>query len=143
MIKQLAYLTLITLFVSCNSNDDNPDCSAVLCAEPTIIINLIDSATNENIIIQNNISEDDIIISDTSETPLNLYISKSNGFLFISKRDEIAALDIELNSEVITSISYKTSAPSTNTCCDFGSLTDVIITENTYNIENNTITLYF
>ena len=142
MIKQFAYLALVSLFISCNSDDNQPDCSAVSCMEPTIIINLLDSATNENIIINNNIPEDAIIINDTSETPLNFYLSEPNGLLLISKRDAIATLDIRLNNEVISNISYKTSAPNTDACCDFGSLTDVIITEHTFDIENNTITIY-
>ncbi len=142
MIKKLAYFAMITLFICCKSDNDTPDCSAVTCIVPHFMINMINDTTKENFIIQNSLSEGNITIQDASENQIKFSIIESNGFLFIEKKNQSGALEIFINSEIVANVSYNTSLPKTNECCDFGDLMNVIVEGKTFEVENNLITIY-
>ncbi|WP_396601248.1 hypothetical protein [Algibacter sp. R77976] len=143
MIKKLAYFIILTVCICCKAEDDGlPDCSTVSCATPFILIDLVDNTTNENIILQDNISDTAIIIRDASENTFDFTTIKASGLLYIEKKSTSDFLEILIDSEIITSLSYNTSAPNTNECCDFGNLIDVQINGNTFKVEDNTVTIY-
>ncbi len=142
MIKKLAYLVIIiTLCTNCKTDDGLPDCSNISCAAPFFLVDLVDSTTNENIILQDSISEEAIMLSDASGNPFQFTIINSSGFLYIEKKGPSDFLEIRIDSEIITSISYNTSTPNANKCCDFGNLIDVEVTDNTFSVEDNTLTV--
>ena len=142
MLKKISYLVLITLFISCNSSDDKPDCSAVLCAEPSILINLIDTETNKNMVSQNSISKENILIQNETETLLEFNIIESTGVLYIAKSTSAGTLEIKINAETAAIISYDTTTPETDECCDYGTLTNIEVTDKTFDLDNNTISIY-
>lgn len=142
MKQTLTYLLIVFLCFSCKIDDATPDCSAVLCEEPNLTINLIDSETYINVILQDNIEAESIVIKNASENVMPFSISESNGILYIAKRNTSDTLEIQINSEIVATISYDTTAPKTNECCDFGILTDVDIEGLSYVVENNLITIY-
>ncbi|GAA4974619.1 hypothetical protein [Algibacter aquimarinus] len=142
MIKKLAYLFLIiTLCINCKTDDGLPDCSTVSCAAPFFLVDLVDSTTNENIILQDNITEAAIMLRDASGNPFQFTIINSSGFLYIEKKGPSDFLEILIDSELVTSISYNTSKPNVKECCDFGSLIDVEVTDKTFIVEDNTVTI--
>ncbi|WNH10153.1 hypothetical protein [Thalassobellus suaedae] len=141
MTKKLAYLLLLTLFVNCKSDENIPDCSTVLCAAPMVVINLVDDTSKENYIIQNNIKEENIEIRDALENPVEFTINEANGLLFVIKHNTEDALEIQIDSEIIATISYNTSAPKTNECCDYGDLINVSIDNKAFKVEDNIITI--
>lgn len=143
MIKKLAYFVIITLCICCKADDDGlPDCSTVSCAAPFILIDLVDNTTNENIILQDNITDATIIIRDASENQFEFTIIKATGLLYIEKKSTSDFLEILIDSEIIASVSYNTSTPNTNECCDFGDLIDVEVNDKTFKVEENTVTIY-
>ncbi|WP_298345636.1 hypothetical protein [uncultured Algibacter sp.] len=142
MIKQLAYLVLIiTLCTNCKTDDSLPDCSTISCAAPFFLLDLVDSTTNENIILQDNITEAAIMLKDASGNPFQFTIINSSGLLYIEKKGPSDFLEIRIDSELVTSLSYNTSKPNTNECCDFGNLIDVEVTDKTFSVEDNTVTI--
>ncbi|GAL63139.1 hypothetical protein [Algibacter lectus] len=142
MMKKIVCLALMTLFMSCNNSDDELDCSAVLCVQPSIFINLIDSETNENLVLQNNISNEDILILNKTETEQEFNIIESNGLLSIPKSLLTGSLDININSVHVAFVNYDTSIPETDTCCDSGNLINVSVTDKTFELDNNTVTIF-
>ena len=141
-MKKIVCLALMTLFMSCNNNDDELDCSAVFCVQPSIFINLIDSETNENLILQNNISNEDILILNKTATEQEFNIIESNGLLSIPKSLLTGSLDININSVHVAFVNYDTSIPETDTCCDSGNLINVSVTDKTFELDNNTVTIF-
>lgn len=142
MIKRLLSFIIIIVLSCSESSNDSPDCSAVLCAAPSIFTNLIDNSTKENIIIQNNLTEENIVVRDASKQNIEYAIIEETGLLIISKKDLKGSIEIEIDSKIITEFSYDTSAPKTNNCCDFGELTEIIVTDKPFNLESNTITIF-
>ena len=142
MKKTLTYLLILTFFISCKTDDSIPDCSAVLCAAPVITINLIDATTNENIIIQDNISVESIIIKNNLENEVEFHIFETNSTLYVQRQNLIDTLEIQIDSEIVATISYNTSEPKTDECCDFGIITNVTVEGLSYDVENNLITIY-
>lgn len=142
MIKKIAYFISIIFIISCKSDDGMPDCSAVLCAEPAISINLIDTDTNLNIILQDNISKEMVVIKNASKNEMPFSIFESNGFLYVEKQNRLDSLEIQINSEIVATISYDTTEPNPDECCDFGSLINVVIEGLSYTIENHLVTIY-
>jgi hypothetical protein len=141
-MKKIVYLALISLFISCNNSDDKLNCSTVLCVQPSILINLIDSATNENLVLQNNISKEDILIQNETETEQAFSIIESNGFLSIPKSSLTGSLEININTVHVAVVNYDTSIPKIDTCCDSGNLIDVSVTDKTFELDNNTVTIF-
>ncbi len=142
MIKKLAYfLVIIALCIHCKADDGLPDCSTVLCAAPFFLVDLVDNTTNENIILQDNISEAAIMIRDTSGNLFQFTIINSSGLLYIEKKGSSDFLEILIDSEIVTSLSFNTSKPNTKECCDFGNLIDVQVNDKTFNVEDNTVTI--
>lgn len=143
MINRLTYFIIITLCVCCKTEDDGlPDCSTVSCVTPFILTDLVDNTTKENIILQDNISDTAIVILDASENPFEFTIIKTTGLLYIEKKSASDFLEIRIDSQITTSLSYNTSTPNTNECCDFGDLIDVQVNNNTFKVEDNTVTVY-
>lgn len=128
--------------MSCNNSDDKLDCSTVLCVQPSILINLMDSETNENLVLQNNISLEDILIQNETATEEEFSILESNGFLSIPKSSLTGSLNININSTHVAVVNYDTSIPKTETCCDSGNLIDVSVTNKTFELDNNTVTIF-
>lgn len=142
MMKKLIYLAIITVFISCKTDDGIPDCSTVSCAAPVIVINFIDAASNENYIIKNNISKADIQIQNGANTQIELIFDETTGVLFLSRISNGDTLNIILDSDTTTTIAYTVGNPETNGCCDFGSLENVTVENKTFEVDNDTITVY-
>ncbi|WP_372756502.1 hypothetical protein [Mariniflexile sp.] len=142
MKTKLSYLVLFTLFICCKSDEVMPDCSTVFCVAPYVAINLVDNTTLENFVIQNNIPKESILIYDSSQNQLDFSIFETTGILHINKKKLQDTIEIKITSELIATISYNTSNPRTNGCCDFGELQDVIIENKTFKIDKNVITIY-
>ncbi|MDG1730433.1 MAG: hypothetical protein P8K68_01230 [Algibacter sp.] len=142
MIKKSTYLLLVILFIACKSDDGVPDCSTVLCVAPYLNINLVDNSTDENLILQDNITKENILINNTSENQVEFSIINSNGFLYVEKQNPTDTLEIQINSEIVAMVSYKTTAPQTDECCDFGNLIDVEVNDKTFEVDDNTVTIY-
>lgn len=142
MKKTLTYLLILTLFISCKSDDGIPDCSAVLCEAPTVILNLVATDTDENIISQDNIIKENITIKNTLEKDVGFFINETSGLLYVEKQNLTDTLEIQIDSEIVATIAYDTTKPQTNACCDFGTLKNVDIEGLSYVVENNLITIY-
>ncbi|MGB5419485.1 hypothetical protein [Algibacter sp.] len=142
MKKTLTYLLILIFIISCKTDDGVPDCSAVLCAAPAITINLIDDTTNENIIIQDNISEESIVIKNNLENEVEFHIFESNSMLYVNRQNQTDTLEIQIDSEIVATISYDTAKPQTEECCDIGILKNVTVEGLYHVVENNLITIY-
>lgn len=141
MIKKIIYLAVITLFISCETNNAVPDCSAVLCSMPYVAINLVDKSTDSNYILQNSFNEENILIHNATNN-IEFHLEKTNGWLFVYKKNKEDSFEIQINSEIITTISFETTDPNKNVCCDFGVLKDVLVTGKEFVVEENLITIY-
>ena len=119
-----------------------PDCAAVLCEAPMVIVNLIDDITKENIIIKNNTTKESIIIQNTSQNLVEFRINETNGYLYANRNNSEDTFEIKIDSKPTATISYKTAHPKTNECCDFGELVDVAVDNKSFEIEGNKITIY-
>ncbi|GAL81386.1 hypothetical protein JCM19274_2462 [Algibacter lectus] len=104
---------------------------------------MIDSETNENLVLQNNISNEDILILNKTETEQEFNIIESNGLLSIPKSLLTGSLDININSVHVAFVNYDTSIPETDTCCDSGNLINVSVTDKTFELDNNTVTIFY
>ncbi len=93
-------------------------------------------------LVQNNIPKESILIYDSSQNQLDFSIFETTGILHINKKKLQDTIEIKITSELIATISYNTSNPRTNGCCDFGELQDVIIENKTFKIDKNVITIY-
>ncbi|MEP3836389.1 MAG: hypothetical protein ABJM36_02025 [Algibacter sp.] len=143
MLKKLTLLFFVIAIVSCNSDNSIPDCSTVLCAAPFLSINLIDTDTNENFVLNNNITEESIEIQDENENTIEFTLIESNGLLYVEKdEDKKGILNITINEVLAISFGYDTTLPLTNACCDFGELKNIVIENKLYEIEGNTIIIY-
>jgi hypothetical protein len=91
--------------------------------------------------LQDNITEAAIMLKDASGNPFQFTIINSSGLLYIEKKGPSDFLEIRIDSELVTSLSYNTSKPNTNECCDFGNLIDVEVTDKTFSVEDNTVTI--
>lgn len=141
MKKKLISLSIIGLFISCKS-DNIIDCSTVLCAAPMIVINLVDDNSQENIIIQNNISNESIAITDISQNTVEFSINENSGLLYAEKQTTEGSFELQIDSEIIANISFNTSTPNTNECCDYGELKNVFVENKTFKVEDNVIIIY-
>jgi hypothetical protein len=142
MIKKIIYLTIITLFVCCKTNDDVPDCSAVLCISPNVQLNLIDNTTKENIILKNNIIKENILIKNVADNVIEFILNETNGLLIVNKQNKKDTFKISINSEIITSLSFETTNPKTDVCCDYGILKNVLVEDKVFEVSDNLITIY-
>ena len=142
MMRKLIYLAIITVFIACKIDDGAPDCSAISCAAPVVIVNFIDEATNENYILKNNITKADIQIQNGVNNQPDLIFDETTGILFISRISNGDSLQIDINNNVSTNISYTVGNPKTNGCCDFGTLENVMVENKTFQVDNDTITVY-
>lgn len=141
MIKKIIYLATISLFISSETNNTVPDCSAVLCMAPNVVINLVDKSTDSNYILQNSFNEENILIHNATNN-IEFHLEKANGWLFVYKKNKEDIFEIQINSEIITTISFETTAPNKNECCDFGVLKNVLVTGKEFVVEENLITIY-
>lgn len=117
MFKIIAYLVVITLFISCKTDDGLTNCSAVSCAAPVVVFNFIDDTTDENYILKNNITKADIQIQNCANNQIELIFDETTGVLFISKLSTSdTTLNIVLNSNSTTNISYTVGSSKTNGC---------------------------
>ena len=147
MKKSVFYFLLFVLGISCNSSEDSLDCSSVLCEALSIDIKLIDEKTGGNYIDENELELSDFVASlENSDTLSNssFFIYKNEkgesilNMLFVSK----ASINIEKENKVISLVMIK-SDPKTNTCCDFGNIEDVSVTnyKSDYNSQNRSLTI--
>ncbi|MBU3821480.1 hypothetical protein KO566_05360 [Flavobacteriaceae bacterium XHP0103] len=137
----MIYLTTITLFLSCESNN-TIDCSAVSCLAAHVSVNLINKTTNENFVLENNITKESIVIRNTENNELEFDIIESNGLLYILKKNVTDTYEISLNSEVISIFSFETTPRDQTKCCGFGKLKNVSVEEHEFEVEDNLITIY-
>lgn len=142
MIKKLVYFVIITLLISCKTDDGIPDCSAVLCAIPSITINLVDDTTNDNIILKNNITQESIHIKDTDDNTISFHLKETDGSIFADRHIGANTYTLLIDSEIISKLSYDTSAPNTTKCCDVGDLINVNVENDTFKVESDTLTIY-
>ena len=131
----------------CKTDDSIPDCSTVLCSAFNLNIKIIDS-TSSNYIIKNNITEDDINIKDTENKLIDLYIifnssSDYNGFFgFLATASNNPIISIKNLEDII--VTYTIIPPQTNSCCDFGSIENLMVSnyQFKFNHELNILTIY-
>ena len=142
MIKNIIYLILIVLFFSCENNNDAPDCSAVLCEASHVSVNLITKTTNENFVLENDITKESIVIRNAENNALEFDIIESNGLLYILKQNVTDTYEISINAEVIATFSFETTPRDQTKCCDFGKLKNVSVGEHEFEVEENLITIY-
>lgn len=142
MIKKGSYFVFFMLLIGCKTDDATPDCAAVLCVTPNVLINFVDDATEENYIIKNSITKERITIEDDLGNPVEFSILENNGFLFVNKQKTKGVFKIYFDTELTASISYNTSKPNTNVCCDFGNLKDVVIANKNFTVKDGVITIY-
>lgn len=142
MLKKIVLLAIITLFMSCKTDDGEPDCAAVACAVPVVIVNFIDSMTSQNYFVENNITRADVQIKNGANNQIELIFDETTGILFISRLSNVDQLNIVLKSNISTTISYTVASPKTNHCCDFGSLENIMVENKTFEVDNDTITIY-
>lgn len=139
-MKKLIYLFAFTILLSCNENE--VDCSAVTCLEARIIVNLIDDASKESFILLNMLDKENISIQNSDNVSLDFNIDEDTGILIIQKPNNSDTITISIEPDTNLMISYDTSAPKTDNCCDFGVLTNVQIDNETFEIIEGVITLY-
>ena len=99
MIKKIIYLAVITLFISCETNNAVPDCSAVLCSMPYVAINLVDKSTDSNYILQNSFNEENILIHNATNN-IEFHLEKTNGWLFVYKKNKEDSFENRLKKDV-------------------------------------------
>lgn len=141
-MKQVICLLLALLIVSCKTDDSTLDCSAVLCLAFSLNIKIIDTETNSNYIIENNITENDIEVKNTQNESIDFYLvsqstSSFNGAIGIYVyASNIQTISINNLNDIV--VSYTVIPPQTNGCCDFGSIENLMV-EN-YQFEFNSET---
>lgn len=141
MFKKIICLTVITLLFSCETKN-TIDCSAVLCEASHVSVNLVDKTTNENFVLENNITKESIEIRNAENNELEFDIIESNGLLYILKQNVTDTYEISLNAELITTFSFETTPRDQTKCCDFGVLKNVTVENNEYEVEENIITIF-
>ncbi|PKQ46694.1 hypothetical protein [Confluentibacter flavum] len=131
-MKGILIVLFFILVVGCETNESNkPDCSAVLCAALTISVNIIDEETNDNYIIENKITKNDIEVTN-SKNESNYFelvsnpTSPYNGtILLYASHENTLVLNIKNLDEM--TIPYEVSSPKTNECCDLGDIENLMV----------------
>ncbi len=136
-MKKIIYLLVFAIILSCDENQ--VDCSTVNCQAPQIIVNLIDNDSKENFILLNMLDKENISVQNSSEVEIGFLIEENTGLLIIEKSNTSDTIEIQIAPDISLIISYDTSTPKTDACCDFGELKDVQIQNNTFNVSKNTI----
>lgn len=130
MKKIVLLLYILALVTSCNETSKEPDCSAVLCEALELNIRLIDSETKENYILNEEISIDDIKVTDFNNEPIlfEFNFSKENNIGSISIR-EVSKEEVRLSikGKNVIDVSFMYNLPKTNQCCDFGSIENIAV----------------
>ncbi len=140
MIKKYIYAMSFLMLVTCK-NDDNVDCSVVTCPVRSVNIFFVDKTTQDNIILRDKLIKDNFSIIDKEKKTIKFSINESTGLLFAENTDIKDTYDIYINSEKITTLSFDTSAPKTNNCCDNGDLINVTVTGKAFSLEENIISI--
>lgn len=139
-MKKLIYFFVFTILLSCDRNE--VDCAAVSCLEPRIIVNLIDDASKDNFILLNMLDKENIQIKNSDNVPLEFFIDENTGILIIQKLASTETIEVSIEKETNFMVSYDTSKPKTDACCDFGMLINVHIENKPFEIIEQVITIY-
>ncbi|SEQ48764.1 hypothetical protein SAMN05421824_1783 [Hyunsoonleella jejuensis] len=139
-MKKLIYILVFTFLLSCDKNE--VDCSAVSCLEAGIIVNLIDDASKESFLLSNMIDKATISIQNSSALALDFNIDKNTGILIIQKPSNTDTVKISIEPDTNLLISFDTSLPTSNDCCDFGELINLQIENKVFEIIDGVITIY-
>lgn len=125
----LSFLTLLA--ISCDKNDNTPDCSAVDCISLAIYVKLINSKTSNNYIQENNLTSDNISIINVNNESISFFILPESESIY---NKTIAIVPNQLNQTIsvenLTEILllYEITPPKTNSCCDFGDIENLEVT---------------
>lgn len=147
-MKQILLILLLALTIGCDNDSGNPDCSAVTCLAFSLSIKIVSADTNTNYIVENNITENDISIVNSNNEPTDFNIvTNSESYLFgaitvfatTAKNSTISIVNLD---DMV--ISYTIIPPKTNTCCDFGSIENLMVDDYQFdfNYETNELTIY-
>ena len=146
MKRVLLFLFFISI-ICCDTKDSTPDCSTVLCAAFDLYIKIIDTDTSTNYIVKNNITEDDISITNSNNEPIDFSLVSNSesplfgSIIFLANSTNNPTLSV-LNLDDIN-ISYTVMPPTTNACCDFGSIENLSVNDFQFefNSELNLLTI--
>lgn len=139
-------ISTLILILSCNNDDNNPDCSAALCAALVIKIELIDKTDDTNYIDKNNFYIDNFEVSFTENSniiPPTIILSKTQDGKSIIILSFVEMSSIIVDGKENISITMEASKPKTNNCCDQGQIEKANSTshDSYYDIDSNTLTV--
>ena len=145
-MKTINILFLFLIFLtSCDANkeDEQPDCSAVLCAVLEVKIELIDADTDLNYIDSIQIPSTDIVLKEEDLNINDWGLIKDNeeeSIIILGVKDTFS---ITVPNKKSISIIMTRAAPKTNNCCDFGNIENgkAVNHESFYDALSNTLTI--
>lgn len=134
-LTSLLFLLCSLILISCGNNDD-ADCSTVICVSPAINFEFVDTQTEENLLESGSLAPEDVEISVTGINSVNFrYNENSNDFsLYIDtwpsdsydisiKVNSASVLEMELDAERIR-----------GECCSSVELSNIVVTEGEYSL---------
>ena len=148
-MKQIICILLTLLLTNCKADDSNtPDCSAVLCAAFNLNIKIINTETNSNYVIDNDLDKSDIEIKNNENEPINFNLvalptSTFNGsIIFFATASNYPTISIKNLDDIV--VSYTIIQPQTNECCDFGTIENLVVDDYQFefNSETNRLIVY-
>ncbi len=129
-------LILITILLV-NCKDSEEDCSLVLCAEMGYSMLLTSTDSEENWLLENGYTEEDIQVLNSEDEEIGF--SYYEGEIWVQASNSTHGMHTLVIDEIEISYSYDYTEPGSG-CCDFGDLTEVTVTgyeftANDYQIE--------
>lgn len=129
-------LYLVVLLGACTSNDNDLDCAAVSCEALNYSIILEDATTGDNLIETLQLEASDLRVTHNNEV-LNGHLENNAYKVYPTATQQT---NILFFNDTLITYSFGFTAGGT-TCCDFGSLTNAIVTDYTFVVQDNTITI--
>ena len=120
-MKRIIYSLLVVIMISCKTDDSALDCSTVKCLAPSITIEILNTATNSNYILEKNITKEDIEVrNDNSELlDFNLILNNDSDFNGTIIVNPISSNHYNISIENLNTItlSFSVTVVNPDTCC--------------------------
>ncbi|GAB1855376.1 hypothetical protein MHTCC0001_02100 [Flavobacteriaceae bacterium MHTCC 0001] len=137
-MKFFLVLFVVLSFVGCS--DDKIDCAAVSCAVPYIRLDLIDTISQENAIIKEQLTKEDIKVQNPQNTSIEFFLNENDGSLFIENpTDEI--INIYFNDDLVVNFNYDAEIKIRD-CCGYLEVKGIDVNDKKIKIDNNLISIY-
>ena len=135
-MEKLKALLACSVFLVLSSCETSLDCSFVTCLALNYEITLTDANTGENIIATTQLSDSDILVTNSNNEQVEAFVFQ--GAIVISPRERRSNCHKLMFRNTTIEYAFDFTEGGSN-CCDFGVLQNVDVRDNDFIVNGNSI----